>query len=131
MSYYSRKTNHLNLLVGVTEHMSQTSGHARQFESWEKTTTPSTLVQELCGWFPALPTSTALCSPSQISNVLPRFMLSSDPFAKQTQLPCPSHETDLVWEQPLNCTRAAQGTVLQARQDTTALFTLFFGGKEI
>lgn len=94
--------------------MPQTSGHTRQFGSWEMTMTPSTLVQKLCGWLPISLTSRALCSPSQICNVLSRFIISSDPFTKQTQFPCPSHETGLVWEQSLNCTRAEWGAVLKA-----------------
>lgn len=111
--------------------MPQTSGHTRQFGSCEMTMTPSTLVQKPYGWLPTSLTSRALCSPSQICNVLSRFIIYSDPFAKQTQLPCPSHETGLVWEQSLNCTRTEWGAVLKARQDTTALFTFWGERKEI
>lgn len=75
-------TNHPNLPVGVTGHLPQTSKCSKQFSSWEMTVTPSTPVQQLCGQ----PTSTAFCRPSQISYVLSRLILSSDPFDRPTEL---------------------------------------------
>lgn len=85
-------------------------------------------------WLPGPQCSTSLHYPQVeqpfTDNGLSRFIISSDPFAKQAQLPYPAHETGLIWEQSLNCSKAAWGAVLQAKQDTTELFTFLRGRKK-
>lgn len=120
MSYYSSK-----------DQAPQPSGWSHRTDFWAR---QANLGAGRWPWLPEPQGKTSLHYPHveqpSTDNALSRFIISSDPFAKQTQLPCPSPETGLVWEQSLNCSRAAWGTLWQARQDTTALFTLFLGGRK-
>lgn len=61
-------------------------------------------------------------------NVLSRFIISSDPFPSKHSFPV--HLVRQAWFGKNPCTRAAWGAVLQARQDTVALFTFLGGGKK-